>query len=235
VADVKNILFNSTLNVPDKYKSNDDVINDEIKAYEDIHWNANSLNNKMQEFNSFILQKEEPDIVSINETKMSDFRANTILNFNNYNVIHKARYENKNGAGGVAILINKRLSYRVIKDVLFDDIECVAINIFIKNTELTFLSYYNPPQCHLNIESLTEIQKKYEKLIICGDLNAKSANLGCNNDNNNGILLQELLLNTNLLVANNNECTYHRMNDNSQDILDWCLISNNIHDKLKSF
>jgi hypothetical protein len=64
-----------------------------------VHWNANSLNNKINEFKSLILQATEPDIVSINETKMSEFRANMLLNFNNYNVIHKARYENTNGAG----------------------------------------------------------------------------------------------------------------------------------------
>ncbi len=132
----------------------------------------------------------------------------------------------------VAILVHKKLSYQVINDELFEGIECIAVNIFLK---LTFLSYYNPPQCHLNIQKLTEIQKKYKKIIICCDLNAKNVNLGCNYSNSNGSLLEDLLLNTNLLEVNNAEPTYHRLSDNSSDILDWCLVSNNIHEDLKSF
>ena len=88
-----------------------------------------------------------------------------------------------------------------------EGIECVAVNIFIKNVELLCLSYYNPPQCQLNVQKLTEIQKNYKNIIICGDLNAKNVNLGCKNNNSNGTLLEDLLLNTNLLVVNNADHT----------------------------
>ena len=200
-----------------------------------LHWNANSLNNKINEFKSIILEAIEPDVVSINETKLSEFRANMLLNFDNYNTVHKARSENTNGAGGVAILIHKKLSYHVVKDEILEGIECIAVNIFIKNVELLCLSYYNPPQCQLNVQKLTEIQKKYKNIIICGDLNAKNVNLGCKNNNSNGTLLEDLLLNTNLLVVNNADHTYHRLNDNNSDILDWCLVSHNMHEAFKSF
>ena len=63
-----------------------------------VHWNANSLNNKINEFKSLILEAIEPDVVSINETKLSEFRANMLLNFDKYNIVHKARSENTNGA-----------------------------------------------------------------------------------------------------------------------------------------
>ena len=53
------------------------------KGLKFIHWNANSLNNKIKEFNKFILQENEPDIVSIDETKLSEFRANMLLSFTN--------------------------------------------------------------------------------------------------------------------------------------------------------
>ena len=62
-----------------------------------VHWNANSLNNKINEFKSLILEAIEPDVVSINETKLSEFRANMLLNFDKYNIVHKARSENTNG------------------------------------------------------------------------------------------------------------------------------------------
>ena len=82
---------------------------------------------------------------------------------------------------------------------------------------------------------LKEVYDKYNKLIVIGDLNAKTKNLGCNNTNKNGELLEELVLESNILIANNNEATYSRIHDKSNDILDWCLISSNMHDEFISF
>lgn len=57
------------------------------------------------------------------------------------------------------------------------------VSISIKNFKFVFISYYNPPQCHFSAQRLMQIQKKFEKLIICGDFNAKTMNLGCKNNN----------------------------------------------------
>jgi exonuclease III len=146
-----------------------------------------------------------------------------ILNFDKYNVIHKARSQNTNGAGGVAILIRKDLSYQEINDEIIDGLECVAAQVHLNNFKFVFVSYYNPPQHQLNAHKITELQKKYKNLIMCGDLNAKSTNLGCKNNNTNGVELEDLLINSNLIAVNN------------KDILDWCLISNSIFDKFNSF
>ena len=82
-----------------------------------IHWKANSINNKQIKFKKLILESLKPDIVSLNETKLSTFRANMSLNYENYNTIHRSRDENRNGGGGVAILINKKISYIEIKNL----------------------------------------------------------------------------------------------------------------------
>ena len=85
----------------DKKKRSINIVNKTINL---IHWNCNSQNNKIDEFKSLCL-KFNPAIISLNETKMSVFNANYILNIKNYITIHKARDKNKNGAGGVALLI----------------------------------------------------------------------------------------------------------------------------------
>ena len=54
------------------------VSKDKLKI---IHWNANSINNKQEEFKKFIIDDLQPDIVALNETKLSEFRANMILNY----------------------------------------------------------------------------------------------------------------------------------------------------------
>lgn len=74
-----------------------------------VHWNCNSLFNKQIEFTDF-LNRFKPDIVSLNETKIGDdrFENEPILrDLTDYYLIHKARYREQNGAGGVAILIKK--------------------------------------------------------------------------------------------------------------------------------
>ena len=118
---------------------------------------------------------------------------------------------------------------------MLENQECLAINIFDNNVNFILISYYNAPQNSLNVEVLKEVYDKYKKVIVIGDLNAKTKNLGCNNTNKNGELLEELVLESNILIANNNEATYSRIHDKSNDILDWCLISSNMHDEFISF
>ncbi len=81
--------------------------------------------------------------------------------------------------------------------------------------------------------------KRNNNIILCGDLNdqliTKSTNLQCRSNNKNGELLENLILNSNLMVANNNEPTYNRIHDNSYDILDWCLISSDIQHLFVNF
>ena len=72
-------------------------------------------------------------------------------------------------------------------------------------------------------------------IIIVGDLNAKTTNLGCKNTNQNGLLLEELIIETNLMVVNNKDPTYYRIHDYGSDMLDWCLKTNNLHANITSF
>jgi hypothetical protein len=72
-------------------------------------------------------------------------------------------------------------------------------------------------------------------IVVCGDLNTKSEIMGCKITNNNGKLLENLILESNLFVANDNQQTYHRIHDNRTDILDRAIISNNMHEKLDEF
>ena len=97
-----------------------------------IHWNCNSLNNKIDEIKDFCFN-HEPHIISLNETKLNDNRADYVLSIDKYNLIHKSRYKDKNGAGGVALLIREDLKFSECK--LFDEFK-VAINITMDNKDI---------------------------------------------------------------------------------------------------
>jgi hypothetical protein len=208
------------------YDKNKDL-NNSIKI---IHWNGNSIYNKLLEFKQFIIDKYNPDLISISETKLSEFRANAYLIYNNYNVIHKARDANKNGAGGVAMLIKKDLQFVEIQDPELNKLEMIGINIHTEPFNFIFVTYYNPPLEVLNTDIIQDVLLKRNKnIILCGDLNAKSTNFHCKSNNKNGDLLENLILNSNLMVANNNEPIYYRTHNNSYEIFDWCLISSEIY------
>ena len=93
-----------------------------------VHWNCNSLNNKIEEFKLFCL-KYKPHIISINETKMSEFSAKYILDIDNYTTIHRARSLNQNGAGGVALVIRKDVKFSEFNKLDSLNKEICAINI----------------------------------------------------------------------------------------------------------
>ena len=199
------------------YDKNKDLNN----SFKIIHWNGNSIYNKLLEFKQFIIDKYNPDLISISETKLSEFRANAYLIYNNYNVIHKARDANKNGTGGVAMLIKKDLQFVEIQDPELNKLEMIGINIHTEPFNFIFVTYYNPPLEVLNTDIIQDVLLKRNKnIILCGDLNAKSTKFHCKSNNKNGDLLENLILNSNLMVANNNEPIYYRTHNNSYEILD---------------
>ena len=130
---------------------------------------------------------------------------------------------------GVAILIKKEINYIEIKKEYLSKIEAIAIEIHINESKYIFVTYYNPPNEIWKYNLFTSLVQEYKNIIICGDLNAKTTTLGSKANNKNGEILEEILINTNLIQLNNKQPTYHRTHDNSSDILDWILVSNNLY------
>ena len=199
-----------------------------------IHWNPNSLNNKIDEFKLFC-NKYKPHIVSINETKMSDFNANHILDINNYTTIHKSRSVNINGAGGVALLIRKDVNF--IECNFFEtlNVEICAINVNLNGKDICIVSYYNPPNLSLNENIFNTLKQKCQHFIILGDLNAKSKLWGAEKNNSNGDILDNLILEYDCIIINNKEPTHVSYNGRSSNILDYCIISTNLFNIFNEF
>jgi exonuclease III len=114
-----------------------------------IHWNCNSINNKIEEFRSFCLLYK-PHIISLNETKMCEFKADYLLKVDNYTTLHRPRSLNTNGGGGVALLIRNDVEYSENK--ILDDLnlETCVINIIINKINVNIVSFYNPPHLTIN-------------------------------------------------------------------------------------
>ena len=164
-----------------------------------MHWNANSLDKQSQpieELEDFI-KNNKIHIIGINETKL---QATDQINLNNYNIIRKDR--NQHG-GGVAIIIDKQIQYEQVN--LFEEfeLELIAIKVNINNIFYTFLTLYLPPQAQFPNQSFFEKIAAIDNLILCGDLNCKSKAWFSKKNNQNGSLLQGILLKLNLSIVQN--------------------------------
>ena len=163
-----------------------------------ILWNCFQFINRHELFAAF-LHRERPDIVLLNELKMNTELCNYFLDITGYVSLYKSRNEH---GGGVAVLIRNGLDY--IQDLSFDifNMELIAITIKIDSGWLGIINIYNPPNCPLSAPVFEVVSKKYNKLLIAGDLNSKTKQIGCRKDNANGDNLVKILEDNDLHVVN---------------------------------
>lgn len=85
-----------------------------INSLKIVHWNCNSIVNKIHDLKIYI-SLHEPDIISLNELKINEIKANLLFNdIVNYNFVCKCR---NNHGGGVVLLIKNAISYEEINDI----------------------------------------------------------------------------------------------------------------------
>lgn len=132
----------------------------------------------------------------------------------------------------MAILIRKNLDYSTL-DLGELGLEIIGINLKIENTDLSILTYYNPPNKSLSKEIFNKLGNK--NFILLGDLNAKSPVLGCVSTNENGLILEDILIDNNIICLNNKKPTYTNFSSLESDILDIALASSSTFKYFKSF
>ncbi|RNA29173.1 hypothetical protein BpHYR1_044038 [Brachionus plicatilis] len=61
------------------------------------------------------------------------------------------------------------------------------------NSEFFIFSLYNPPNVLLNFEFFKTVDKKCRNYILGGDLNARTKQIGCVGENENGKMLERII------------------------------------------
>jgi hypothetical protein len=124
------------------------------KSIKLIHWNCNHISNKIA-FITNLIDKYNPDIISLNEIKCNKITANHYLNFENYTSVHKIRNEY---GGGVCLLVKNNIKFDIL-DLNTKD-EIVGCKLRLENNHyLNIYSWYNPSGSQLNQETLNSISK----------------------------------------------------------------------------
>jgi len=201
-----------------------------------IEWNCNSLISKLELVKQFI-RANKPDILLLNETKCSQEMANFNVQINGYDFLINPRKVNPNFCGGVAMFINKKLSYSQVNEFNSFD-EFLTIKTKIKNNVLLISTLYKPPSSSLPKELFEKISVKFKYFIIGGDLNSKLIEFGNRENNADGQVLNQILESHDCSIVNEPLATYFEPRPNQEmysEILDLFICSNNLVSNVNYF
>jgi len=199
-----------------------------------VHWNCFKLSNTRQiELINFI-NILKPDIISLQEIKLSIEMSNLFLNINGFTTHVKARTTNPNQGGGVAVLIRSEIPHTSI-DELDCNLEIIGLNINTSEYDFDFFSLYNPPSKLLPTEFFHDLESKKRTFILVGDLNSKTEVIGCKSNDRNGAILDQIQTDTSMVIHNNLTPTYNKFNSDYFELLDLVLSSENIANKINDF
>jgi hypothetical protein len=205
-----------------------------IKLLTCVSWNCNSVRKKFTTIATY-MKKNNIKIMGLSETKCFEEEANDILALKKYKIYFKCREKNPTHGGGVAIIIDENISHEQIKDIP-ENIEAVGITIKINGKKTAIVNYYNPPKIILSSDFIYTITQNYKEYLIMGDLNVHITPFAKTN-NENGNVLQQLILNTNISILNDELTpTSYRLNTVGQDnVLDFFLGSECFNSNLKAY
>ncbi|RNA08711.1 hypothetical protein BpHYR1_003590 [Brachionus plicatilis] len=110
---------------------------------------------------------------------------------------------------GVAILVKEGIEF--IQDFSFDEFSSEILSIKLnygKNDQFYVFSLYIPPNVLLNFDLFEKINRKCKNYILGGDLNARTKQLGCLGENQNGIVLEKVINELDFSVINDKPNPY---------------------------
>ena len=200
-----------------------------------MHWNCFALTVTRNFELKHFLKRNKPDIFLIQELKLNNEQANLRLRYEGYSTYHKIRNTNPQYGGGVAILINEKISHTQILNLDFS-LELIGLRLEINNLILDVFSYYNRPG---DIISKTFFESNLingNYFIILGDLNSKCEAVGCKKIDNSGKVLEEILENPEISLFNDDTPTYNSFSDHTYwEILDLVIGSSSLTGLISSF
>lgn len=197
-----------------------------------LFWNANSIHDKLDELYHLMTIKHI-HIACISETFLKPHHK--LTSHDNFVIHRNDRIEGR--GGGVAIIIKKEISHKILPHTKTSLIENISVEISDdKNKSFIVSSIYLPGGTSHNLikqhyardlRKLTNYRKPY---YLCGDLNSRHRYWNCFNSNQAGNILYDEHSKNNFLIKHSNDFTYFpssaRGNPSTLDL----LITNGLHD-----
>lgn len=150
-----------------------------------LHINVNSIIPKIHEFN-LLLKSTSPDVITLNETKLSVKTKFYVEDFNCY------RIDKSRKAGGIAILVKKNIdSNRVHLPTQYTDTLLIQLSLPNQYPIHIATTYVTPSE--VLSSSLLKHLSTIQNLVIAADVNAHHVTLGSATNNASGKKLAKVL------------------------------------------
>lgn len=171
-----------------------------------IHWNARSIQNKLDELKQ-LASDNEINIVALNETHLD---AHKTLKAPGYKIYRNDR--NKHG-GGVALFIKNDIEHYLYKTPKINNVESLSVMIKMNNLEILIISIYIPPKIPINYQDFSSLFLLHNHVLLVGDLNASHTAWNCHYDSKRGKTLMQFCINNNISIHYPNEPTHYPVNN----------------------
>lgn len=183
-----------------------------------ISWNANGIQNKIEELQALIITVKV-DVIFIKESRLNNRKPPKLKNFS---CINKPKTAN----GGLITYKSNCLHYYECASNITNS-ESIAITI----GGLCLINFYTSPSFLINTNELNALLHLKQKTAVIGDFNSKHTNW----NNPNGTALQNFLSGSPFILYNpNNNFTHYPNNGNQQSTVDLAITKNVIITKIKS-
>lgn len=141
----------------------------------------------------FFLAKHKPQLVCLNETKLSSKHYLKIPNYTIFRADSRAT-----NSGGTAILINNNINYSKPRTIIRDNFSATLVQIGEGVGSFLLISIYF---WLINPNDLAFLFNLSERVVICGDFNAKHSMWNCHSENSNGKSLFEFCEHSNVQIS----------------------------------
>lgn len=165
-------------------------------------------------------------IVRLNHTCVQEswLKPNLSYVVQGYEVVQKDRI-NGNG-GGVATLVKLGIASREVK--VNEEYETVVIDVRADNCNIRVINFYNPCK-RLNTDLTKNIGVDGNSNIVwCGDFNAHSTLWGCENNDQNGNVIEKFLDCNDFVCLNDGNITRVDVIRGRNSVIDLTILSNNL-------
>lgn len=155
--------------------------------------NCNSLINltRRHELKSLI-EEHKPHLVCLSETKLSSKHN---FKLPNYQVFRTD--SGRERSGGTAILIHDSVEYSNPKAIRNENFSATLVQIGNSAKSFLLISIYVKK---VNAEELSQLFSKDNRVLVCGDFNARHWHWNCPTNNKNGVTLFEYCENNNTQI-----------------------------------
>ena len=144
-----------------------------LKGFTIAHLNIRSLVKNIDQFQLY-LQKQQFDVICVNETRLDATVPNHEVGINGYEIVRKDR--NRNG-GGVAIYLRTSINYKVKEELMSCDLEIITVEISKPKSKPFLVSCWyrlpdSPVEMFNNYEELVKkMNSENMEVILIGDFN----------------------------------------------------------------